>query len=126
MDKFCLNCSNKLSTDHPDDMPFCDEGCYYQYSQPKQQQYIPCPSCNGTGSWETECCSGAGGCSCGGGLVDMGMCNVCNGQGRVIEGQFNPYANSDYLKRSGACFAGSGPSYGYWAGKPALHRPSKL
>lgn len=90
-----------------------------------EQKNIECPYCYGEGTYEIECCNGAGGCSCRGGLVDMGACNVCNGTGRVTEGQFNPNANSDYLMSMGACFAGSGPSSGYWAGKPALGRPAK-
>jgi hypothetical protein len=84
-----------------------------------------CPSCYGEGRWDTECCNGSGGCSCRGGLVDMGPCNVCKGTGYVIEGQYNAGANVDFLMRSGACFAGSGPSSGYWAGKPALNYPPK-
>lgn len=90
-----------------------------------QDNYIICPSCYGQGTWETECCNGSGGCSCGGGLVDMGTCQVCRGEGRVIEGRHNPRANSDFIMRSGACFAGSGPTSGYWAGKPALGNPKK-
>ena len=85
-----------------------------------------CPSCYGAGYWETECCSGAGGCSCRGGLVYMGKCNVCNGRGYVVHGHYNPRANSDFILRTGACFAGSGPSSGYWAGKPALNMPSRF
>lgn len=84
-----------------------------------------CPSCYGEGTWDVECCNGAGGCSCKGGLVDMGTCNVCGGAGYVIEGQYNERANVNAIMRSGACFAGSGPSSGYWAGKPALGRPPK-
>jgi len=84
-----------------------------------------CPSCYGQGTWEVECCNGSGGCSCGGGLVDMGRCNVCGGSGYVIEGQYDDMANVNAIRRAGACFAGSGPSSGYWAGKPALNRPPK-
>jgi hypothetical protein len=85
-----------------------------------------CPSCYGEGRWETECCSGASGCSCGGGMVDMGTCNVCGGSGYVVDGQYNASANVDFIMKAGACFAGSGPSSGYWADKPALGNPRKL
>jgi hypothetical protein len=90
-----------------------------------EAQWIKCPSCYGEGRWDTECCNGAGGCSCGGGLVDMGPCHVCGGRGQVLEGHYNPRANSDFIMRSGACFAGSGPSSGYWAGKKSLGYPKK-
>lgn len=80
-----------------------------------------CPSCFGEGRWETECCNGSGGCSCRGGLVDMGPCNVCHGTGYVVEGEYNAEANVDFLMQSGVCFTGSGPSSGYWADKPALN-----
>jgi hypothetical protein len=79
-----------------------------------------CPSCYGEGRWEAECCNGMGGCSCRGRAVDMGTCHVCHGRGYVIEGSYNSRANSDFIMRSGACFIGSGPTSGYWAGKPAL------
>ncbi len=92
----------------------------------ENEKMIQCPSCYGEGRWETECCNGAGGCSCRGGLIDMGICNVCNGRGEVPEGRFNPRANSDFIMRSGACFAGSGPRSGYWANKPALGNPPKI
>lgn len=85
---------------------------------------ISCPSCYGEGRWEVECCNGSGGCSCHGGLVDMGTCNVCQGHGYVIDGQFNSMANVNYIMNSGACFVGSGPTTGYWADKPALGRLS--
>lgn len=84
-----------------------------------------CPSCYGEGRWETECCNRSGGCSCGGGLVDMGRSNVCNGTGYVFDGEYNDRANVDFLEKAGACFAGSGPTTGYWAGKPALGYPAK-
>lgn len=80
---------------------------------------ITCPGCYGSGCWQTECCDGSGGCSCGGGLVDMGRCNVCGGYGRVTEGEFNARANVDVILNGGYCFAGSGPTSGYWADKPA-------
>jgi hypothetical protein len=86
---------------------------------------VDCPSCFGEGRWETECCNGAGGCSCRGGMVDMGVCNVCEGRGWIIEGQCNPMANADYLMGSGACFAGSGPRDGYWSNSIALNNPPK-
>lgn len=46
---------------------------------------IGCPSCNGTGHWETECCNGANGCDCRGERIDMGTCNVCGGAGTIPE-----------------------------------------
>lgn len=79
-----------------------------------------CPNCYGSGNWEAECCNGRGGCSCRGEVVNMGTCRVCQGSGRVLDGHYNPRANSDFIMRTGACFIGSGPSTGYWADKPAL------
>ena len=68
------------------------------------------------GEWWTECCSGAGGCSCRGELVNMGPCNVCGGTG-WRRPDANTGANVDFIRRSGRCFAGSGPNTGYWAGR---------
>jgi len=79
---------------------------------------IPCEYCE-NGTWFTECCNGAGGCSCHGELVNMGNCHVCNGTGwRRLDA--NIRANSDFIRMTGACFAGSGPKTGYWSNKPAL------
>lgn len=97
----------------------------FEQEQNYQPEMIPCPFCYGEGTWEVECCSGASGCSCRGGLVDMGTCNVCRGSGQVEKNNHNPRANVDYLERAGACFAGSGPTSGYWANKPALGRSPK-
>lgn len=66
-----------------------------------------CPACNGTGHWETECCSGAGGCSCGGQTIDMGACNVCGGAGIEPE-DADPAANLAAIMGYG--FIGSGPT----------------
>lgn len=94
-------------------------------SRYKGGEYIPvaeitCPSCYGQGSWEAECCNGSGGCSCRGHAVNMGRCHTCHGRGILIKGEYNPHANSDFIMNSGACFLGSGPSTGYWAGKRSL------
>ena len=69
---------------------------------------VVCPGCGGIGSWETACCSGVGGCSCGGELVDMGTCRVCGGQGSVDDNDHNPRANLEAI--SGLHFAGTGPN----------------
>lgn len=74
-----------------------------------------CPGCYGEGRWEVECCSGANGCDCRGEAVDMGCCHVCNGAGKVVEGQFDKNANRRTIE--GRCFIGRGPTSGYWAGK---------
>ena len=73
-----------------------------------------CPGCGGTGRWETECCNGAGGCSCKGLPVDMGTCNVCGGSGHVDPNNYDSNANRRQIE--GLCFIGSGPSTGLWAG----------
>lgn len=75
--------------------------------------WVPCPACNGAGDWFSECCDGSGGCSCRGQIVPMGRCNVCHGEGRVIEGQHNPMANVDAIR--GLCYLGSGPRNGRWS-----------
>lgn len=76
---------------------------------------ISCPSCNGSGQWETECCSGAGGCSCRGGVVQMGICNVCLGAGEIPENASEEQRMANVHSIAGACFIGSGPSTGIWA-----------
>jgi hypothetical protein len=73
-----------------------------------------CPNCGGQGCWQTECCDGSDGCSCRGGLVDMGTCNCCGGTG-IVDESYDKDANVRSLQ--GVCFAGSGPSVGYWAGR---------
>jgi len=71
------------------------------------------------GRWFTECCNGAGGCSCHGQPVDMGTCHICHGTGwRRPDADIK--ANLRTIQ--GFCFAGSGPSSGYWADKPAMGR----
>lgn len=64
----------------------------------RKQSTIECPACNGVGEWETECCDGSHECSCHGERVPMGRCLVCNGTGKVIEGQYNPSANCDSIR----------------------------
>lgn len=75
-----------------------------------------CPGCGGSGSWETECCSGAGGCSCRGQVLDMGPCNVCGGTGQV-QGEYDRRANLRTME--GAAFIGTGPTSG-WEGAKRL------
>ncbi len=75
-------------------------------------ELIKCKMCN-NGQWQAACCNGAGGCSCRGDLVEMGMCNVCNGTGWRRE-DADVKANIKTIK---TCFIGSGPRTGYWAGK---------
>lgn len=77
---------------------------------------IPCPACDG-GRWETECCSGAGGCSCRGQVVDMGPCNVCGGTGEVPANITHEETMANCRAIAGAHFIGSGPSSGVWAGQ---------
>lgn len=75
---------------------------------------IPCPCCEG-GRWETECCSGAGGCSCRGQRVDMGMCNVCNGYGQIEADTPPEMLRGNINAIMGNHFIGSGPRDGSWA-----------
>ena len=76
-----------------------------------------CPSCYGSGEWETECCSGAGGCSCRGGVISMGQCNVCGGKGQVPTTISDEQRMANCRVIKGLCFIGSGPSGGVWAGE---------
>ena len=80
-------------------------------------QMINCPSCNGTGEWETECCNGSCGCSCRGQVVPMGQCNVCYGSGQVPEDISPEQLKANCKAIAGLCFIGSGPSRGFWAGQ---------
>jgi hypothetical protein len=82
-----------------------------------EHDLITCPGCGGRGHWETECCSGAGGCDCRGQVIDMGPCNVCGGSGYVAIGHHDKNANRRAIE--GLCFIGSGPSSGLWAGMGA-------
>ncbi len=68
-------------------------------------EMLPCECCNG-GHWETECCNGSGGCSCGGQRIDMGPCHVCRGLAyRRPDANLN--ANINTIQ--GLCYIGSGP-----------------
>lgn len=79
-----------------------------------EKKYVICEACNGTGEWEVECCNGSDGCSCGGQLVSMGVCNVCEGTGeRHINA--NTMANVETIQ--GHCFIGTGPTSGIWANR---------
>jgi hypothetical protein len=69
---------------------------------------VECHSCI-NGYWETECCSGAGGCSCRGQRIPMGVCLVCNGSGFHKE-DADALANAKSL--GGSCYIGSGPTDG--------------
>lgn len=66
-----------------------------------------CGACRGSGEWETECCSGASGCSCRGDGVPMGACQVCHGRG-VIGPDADRMANIRTIE--GASYIGSGPT----------------
>jgi hypothetical protein len=68
-------------------------------------ELIRCTSCE-NGQWESECCNGAGGCSC----------RVCKGSGWKRP-DADAMANAKHIRAMGQCFLGSGPSSGYWAGK---------
>lgn len=77
-----------------------------------------CNVCHGYGQMESECCNGAGGCSCHGDVVLL-PCTYCDGKGTV---ESNIEASENGLRKfrkfyGGRCFLGSGPSSGYWAGK---------
>lgn len=72
-----------------------------------EDKQISCPACNGSGEWETECCDGSRGCSCHGERVPMGTCHVCNGRGKVIEGQYDAEANIRTIQ--GQCYIGTSP-----------------
>jgi hypothetical protein len=74
-----------------------------------------CPSCLGSGEWETACCNGAGGCDCRGELVPMGTCNVCQGCGRVPADISKEQLRANVRSIQGLCFIGRGPTSGMWA-----------
>ena len=74
---------------------------------------MECGVCEGSGHWDTECCNGADGCPCGGGLVEMGACHACGGTGEVSVQQ--PMANADFILRNYIMFPGGGPVHG-WMG----------
>lgn len=76
---------------------------------------ITCPSCHGSGQWETECCNGSGGCDCRGQVVPMGTCNVCGGDGSIPENTSHERRMANVRSIQGACFIGSGPTRGIWA-----------
>ncbi len=76
-----------------------------------------CPSCGGRGEWETECCSGAGGCDCRGQVVPMGTCLVCQGSGEIPEDAPREQRRANVQSITGRCFIGRGPTSGYWAGR---------
>ena len=79
-----------------------------------------CRACGGSGEWFTECCSGAGGCSCRGDIVSMGRCRVCDGRGVEPEGA-DPAANLATIEGYG--FIGSGPSSsGFYDNVPRMGR----
>lgn len=70
-------------------------------------ELTPCDCCYG-GRWETECCNGAGGCSCNGQVIDMGPCNVCRGTGWKRP---DADTNANIRVISGLCYIGSGPRF---------------
>lgn len=84
-----------------------------------EPRMMVCPSCHGSGEWETECCNGSGGCSCRGQVVLMGRCNVCSGHGEVPESISEEQRMANCRAIEGLCFIGSGPSTGIWAGEGA-------
>lgn len=72
-----------------------------------------CPGCNGDGQFWTECCNGAGGCSCRGQIINLGSCRVCGGSGQVEPDQmYDSEANLRAIR--GLHFIGSGPQDGSW------------
>jgi hypothetical protein len=74
--------------------------------QQTELEQVECEACRGSGYWESECCNGAGGCSCRGEVVDMGPCNVCHGTG--IRGP-NDDLGANIKAIGSRCYLGSGP-----------------
>lgn len=73
-------------------------------------EMVACDCCY-SGRFMCECCDGSGGCSCRGGMVDMGDCRVCSGTG-WRRPDANVRANADSIM--GLMFLGSGPRGGYF------------
>lgn len=76
-----------------------------EQEQPSVPEMETCRGCGGRGSWETECCNGAGGCSCRGREVDMGTCRECGGRGQIEVGSYRA-ANRESIR--GLHFIGTG------------------
>lgn len=81
----------------------------------------PCQACGGSGEWETECCGGAGGCSCRGRVVPMGACNVCYGSGQVPSDISDERKFANCRAIMGNHFIGSGPRDGSWPNAKTLN-----
>jgi len=113
-DEYCVTCANY------DQSPVLSEFESWYQAKLVTKDRVPCEMCE-NGVWWTECCSGAGGCSCHGQPVEMGICNVCGGTG-LRDKDVNLQANSDMIRQGGFCFVGSGPRSGYWSDKPAMGR----
>jgi len=69
-----------------------------------------CKRCYGTGEMDTECCNGAGGCSCKGQTVYL-PCTYCDGTGYVEDNEEAQKIGAVKYKQmyGGFCFLGSGP-----------------
>lgn len=85
----------------------------------ENETMVRCPGCLGSGTWESACCNGAGGCDCRGQIIPMGKCLVCSGTGEISENtsQYQRMANCRSIQ--GLCFIGAGPTSGPWASKGA-------
>lgn len=70
-----------------------------------------CPLCQGRGEFSVECCSGGGGCSCGGEPVAMCCCG-CDGAG-VVDKTIGVDSSANLKSLEGRCFLGSGPRNGW-------------
>jgi hypothetical protein len=73
----------------------------------------PCRACYG-GQFLVECCDGSGGCSCGGGMIDMGPCRVCRGSGEHDE---DADQSANLREIQGYGFIGTGPRGGFFGCK---------
>ncbi len=81
--------------------------CVAELVEPAQREpeQFRCEYCTG-GRWESECCNGSSGCSCGGQPVDMGACRVCGGSGwRTADAD----TTANLRSIQGLCYLGSGP-----------------
>jgi len=67
---------------------------------------------NPVGRLFVECCSGGSGCSCAGGMIDLGVCRVCIGTGTVDETS-DTRANITAVTAilGGRGYLGSGPKW---------------
>lgn len=75
---------------------------------PQKVEREICLACRGRGQWDVECCNGSSGCACNGGLVFMGDCIACKGDGKVMPGNQRPTANANYIMQNHISYPGGG------------------